>query len=215
MNGSTQLLAAALSAASFATSPTGAASPGTTAPDITLEETRECRSTAAAPSEVAPLSSAQIESLVIGTAQAGNARTATDIWAGLRQFTDATTRRRVDGALSAHQPMYLKWQLFLDDLPRHDERITVDHVDAARAVLAAAADGEKRLPAATTEINEDGSLFLAWSSADHFLEISVHPDGRFSWFYRDRQARTHAGTNGALISEISPELREVLWLFLV
>src|ERR1700686_3834081 len=136
MNTSTQVLAVALSAASLATDPSGAASPGGfTERGTTIEETYECRSSAATPLDTAPpLSSAQIEMLVLGMAQNGHARTATDAWAGLRVFADTITRKRVETALSAHQPMYLKWQLFLDALPDNDARITADTIDAIRAV---------------------------------------------------------------------------------
>lgn len=215
MTPSTNILAAALSAASLASDPSGAATPGFGGERVAVEETIDCAMSAATPDGAAPLSSSQIEALVLGMAQSGHARAATDAWAGLRGFADATTRRRVESALGAHQPLYLKWQLFLDSLPQHDARITSDHVEVTRALLTSAADGERRLPAATTDINEDGSLSLAWTSSDHYLDFNVYPDGQFSWFYRDRQVRTHAGSNGALVEEISPELREILWQFLI
>ena len=42
-------------------------------------------------------------------------------------------------------------------------------------------------------VTNDGGLFMSWDRGAHHLEIELHPNGRYEWFYRNRSTDNFGG----------------------
>lgn len=92
----------------------------------------------------------------------------------------------------------------LNNLESH--HIATTHAQAARDRWSALAE-KHPLREPIIQITGDGSVQFAWNRDRYYLDVEVYPDGRVTWFFRDRQDDVADGTE----DEPEPELPERFW----
>jgi hypothetical protein len=53
---------------------------------------------------------------------------------------------------------------------------------------------------------DDASFTMTWDKGSHHFEIEVSPEGRYGWFYMDRNSADRAGEEDALLGLFAPEM---------
>lgn len=55
-------------------------------------------------------------------------------------------------------------------------------------------------------VTDDGGLFMSWDRGVHHLEVEILPEGKYEWFYRNRQTDSFGGDYNYPASALAPEL---------
>jgi hypothetical protein len=89
-----------------------------------------------------------------------------------------------------------RWEDFLSDLTRAPVSLSPGHARAIRQVWAELEVGiGPALPLPSVGPSDNEGLTLSWSTDDWYAEVSVYPDGRHDWFFRDHVLGSFDGTD--------------------
>lgn len=106
---------------------------------------------------------------------------------------------RIRAAQAKPAAIDIRWTRFLDSLTEPAVGLSQSHARAVRQVwheLACGVGPGLPYPAAGPE--EDGAVTLVWSTDAYVAEVTVHPDGRHEWFFRNHLTGAFEGTEQAV-----------------
>lgn len=72
--------------------------------------------------------------------------------------------------------------------------VTQKHVNAVSFTFSLIENNFAKLPLPTVQVTNEPAVIMAWDSGEQYIDIEIHPNGEYDWFYRNRVTREIAGT---------------------
>lgn len=133
----------------------------------------------------------------------------------IRQQTENSAMQRSSSVASAlHSEKFIHWQAYMASLDADDCEVAAPQRSSVRQIWSQITRrfGALIAPPAAGLL-DNGVFFMSWSRGPHYCEIELTADGSIEWFYKNRETRDLAGTEGEAETSLSSSLMSRLSLF--
>jgi hypothetical protein len=100
----------------------------------------------------------------------------------------------------------LSWESFVGGLAQPKGPLTPTCAKQIRDLWSALERGAERVRPPHAAVTPAGGLSMTWDKGRHHFEIDVMPDGKYDWFYMDRESEARASQEDIQVGFFSTEM---------